>query len=387
MDEIELCSKCGIPKQIGNDLKWENNGVVSLTMSPRNRMVFYESGNIDNLFAGIEKLVGVPIEHMVIESRRRETRRYVERIYEASGGEAVELAREGMKEAGLPPDSAIRRELLELTRNINTSINNIGTVYGFGDIGLSEGWESGEEYPWRTQVIRHPYSLPLYAADMLGSVEAIENIDHCVEYRMVGEGTYEVTSSPGRHPIELKEMLHRRRYDPKPGDISYDSCPGCGVPLEITRCIWDLGGGTITDPENGRRMAVFGPSSLDAILGDLAVELGEEIPAAVIAAQRDYVKGYVGGENWNRDASEFRKMIASRGLGNLTRFEGGRQSLSLTIENSVLHLLMAGTIQAMVDMVYGFEESTCEWQLAEDGDLTVVVKGDKASSKSSSPGL
>lgn len=386
MDGIGLCAACGVPRTIGNGLKWESNGVISLAASPRNRMVFYESGNIDDLFRGVEKLVGVPIEHMVIESRRRETRRYVERIYAAGVGEDVELAREGMREEGLPPDSAIRRGLLEVARSINENINEIGIAYGFGDIALGRGWESGEEFPWRTQVIRHPYSLPLYAADMLGSVEAIEGIDHRVAYRMIGEDTYEVTSSPGRHPIELAEMLRRRRYDFKPGDIGYDACTRCGVPVEISGYVWDLAAGTITDPCSGRRMAVFGPSSLDAILGDLANELGGAIPAAVIAAQRDYVKSNVGEEEWTRDAPGFRKMVSLRGLGNLTRFEGDGRSMSITIENSVLHLLMAGTIQAMVDMVYGFEESACEWQLADDGDLTVVVRGERASSRAPMPG-
>ncbi len=373
MDGIEVCGECSVPLMISRDLHWEANGVISLAMSPRNRMVFYESGNIDDLFRGVEELVGMPIEHIVIESRRQETRKYIERLYSMNLKEDVDLARDGFRDSDLPPDSAIRQELLRIAREINVNINNIGRINGYGDISLGKGWDEGEGFPWRTQIIRNPYSLPFYAGDMLGSVEAIEGDDHRVAYKEIGEGLYEITSVPGEHPLELKGRLKRRKYDFKPGDIEYERCPGCGLPREVIRCDWDLNGGTINDPETGRRMAIFGPSGLEAVLGDLEAELGEAVPEMLVRAQKDYVKGYVGEENWKQDALSFRRLIASRGLGNLTSFEGDRKTLNVTIENSCLPLLMVGTAQAMVEMVYGVDDSTCEWDIADDGDLAVTI--------------
>jgi hypothetical protein len=373
MAGIEVCEECGVPLMISSGFTWEGNGVIRVAMSPTGRVVFYESGNIDNLFKGIKDLVGVPIEHVVIESRRRETRKYIEKLYMTSLKEDVDLARNGMKEKDLPRDSAVRQKLLEVAREINVNINNIGRINGSGDITLGRGWDEDEEFPWRTQIIRDPYSLMLYAGDMLGSVEAIENIDHCVEYREIEDGVYEISAFPGEHPIELKGRLRRRKYDYKPGDLEYERCPVCGLPHEVMRCDWDLSKGTITDPETGRRMAMFGPTGLEAVLDDLEAELGEAVPEMVVKAQKDYVKGYVGEENWKQDALSFRRLIASRGLGNLTGFEGDRTSLNLTIENSCLHLLMVGTAQAMVEMVYGVDDSTCEWDIAEDGDLSIVI--------------
>ena len=373
MAGIEVCAECCVPVMISSGLKWEKNGVIRMTMSPTGRMVFYESGNIDDLFRGVGELVGLPVEHIVIESRRRETRKYIERLYSTNLKEDADLARDGFKEAGLPTDSAVRTKLMEVAREINVNINNIGRVNGSGDISLGGGWDEGEEFPWRTQIIRDPYSLMLYAGDMLGSVEAIEAEDRRVEYRKIEDGVYEMTAVPGEHPIELKERLRRRKYDYKPGDIEYERCPVCGLPQEVTRCDWDLGMGTITDPETGRRMAIFGPSGLEAVLDDLEAELGEAIPEMVVKAQRDYVKGYVGEENWKQDARAFRRLIASRGLGNLTDFGGDRTSLNVTIENSCLPLLMVGTAQAMVEMVYGVDDSDCEWDIAEDGDLNIAI--------------
>ena len=374
MAGIEVCEECGVPLMISSALKWEGNGVISMAMSPSNRMVFYESGNIDGLFRGIGELVGMSVEHIVIESRRRETKRYIEKLYMANMKEEVDLARNGMREKDLPQDSAIRQKLLQVARVITDNINDVARVNGYGDISLTGGWETGEEFPWRTMIIRDPYSVMLYAGDMLGSVEAVEDIDHWIEYREIEENVYELTAVPGQHPIALKDRLQRRKYDFKPGEIEYERCPGCGLPDEISRCAWDIEKGIIVDPETGRRMAMFGPAGLEAVLYDLETELGEAIPEAVIKAQKDYVKGYVGEEDWKQDARSFRRLVASRGLGNLTRFEGDRATLNATIENSCLHLLMVGTTQALVEMVYGAEDSSCEWELSEDGDLNVTIR-------------
>ena len=37
-------------------------------------------------------------------------------------------------------------------------------------------------------------------------------------------------------------------------------------------------------------------------------------------------------------------------------------------------LKMVGSIQALVEMAYRSEDSTCVWDLTEDGDLTVSIK-------------
>ncbi len=371
---IEACGECGVPLMIGGGLRWEENGVITLAISPANRMVFCESECIDNLFRGIERLVHMPIEHVVVESRRRDTRRYIERIYSADLVEAVELTREGLREEWLPPDSAIMRKMLDLTREISININNIGRIYGYGDISLGEGWEQGGDFPWRTQVVRNPYSILFYAADLLGSVEAVEGSDHVVSYRETEEGVFEVTAHPGKHPVELGKRPRRRKYAFKPGDVAYERCRGCGLPVEIAACEWDLENGVITDSMTGRRMALFSPMSLDAILDDLEAELGETVPRAAVEAQRNYVRSCTDREGLKKDAPSFERMVALRGLGDLVRFDGDRSGLAITIHNSCLHLPVVGTVQAMVEMAYGAEDSHCEWSLAKDGDLSVTVE-------------
>lgn len=81
MDRIQVCGECGIPLMISGELLWEGNRVIYSRSSPRNRWVFYESDNIDPLFGGIENLIGAPLNHIIIESRCREARKYIERAF------------------------------------------------------------------------------------------------------------------------------------------------------------------------------------------------------------------------------------------------------------------------------------------------------------------
>lgn len=82
---MEVCDGCGVPLIIGREHRWEPNGVISLVRSPTNRMVFFESEAIDGMIGGIERLIGRPVSHIVIESRARETRRYMERLLGEEG--------------------------------------------------------------------------------------------------------------------------------------------------------------------------------------------------------------------------------------------------------------------------------------------------------------
>jgi hypothetical protein len=355
-------------------LKWEDNGVISLAQNPERRMVLYESENIDYLFRGLGELIGYPIDNIVMESRRRDTRRFIDRLFPAETRltrESGLAERVGEREA---VDLVISEEWLETFKAYNIQVNEIGRLYGYGNIQLSDRWERGESYPWRKQVVTSPYSELFYPAEMLGSCEAFEGIDMRVKFERVGGDVYEVTASPGSHPLELGERLKKRRYEFKPGEIGLERCGECGVSLDVSRFVWDLEKGTIFDSRTSRRMAIFGPGAAEAVFDDLEKELGEAIPDAIIEAQRRYVKSAWSEDEWGREALDFRRMIAVRGLGNLTRFEGERDRLSVTIQNSCMHLGVVGTVQALMELAYGLNDSMLEWELAEDGGLSITIK-------------
>jgi hypothetical protein len=372
MNELELCPECGVPLIVSRNLYWEGNGVIVVKASPRSRFVFFESDTIDEMLKGIEDMIGLPIEHIVLESRSREAKRYIERSFPPALCEPIrDYVRRKTAEESIPAET--EQSLMEMFKGITQSIIDIGRAYGYGDQRLEDAWESGGAFPWRTQVIRNPHSKLNFIGDQLGSIEAIEGLEMQVVYTEIEAGTYQVDLRPGEHPIGLAERLKRKRYDLKPGGILYDRCSQCEIPLDVAARRWDVQAGTITDTDTGWRMAIFGPSPMDAIFDDLEAELGEAVPEVVIEAQRRHIKAAWSSEAWNRSGGTFQHMFAVRGLGNLVDFEGDSDHLSVRIENSCYHLPVIGTIQALVELAYRAESSGLAWEMGEDGDLSVTV--------------
>ena len=374
MVEIELCDACGVPKLISGVFSWDNSGIISISYSPGGRMVFYESANIDSIFRGVEELIGIPIEHIVMERKRRDTRRFMERVFADEinrlasllGGEHVNAV------SGVEPGR--RDEVLEIGKMVNTQATTIGMVYGYGDIRFSELWDLWDTFPWRTQIISNPYSAIFFSADMLATVEAFEQRDMRVGYEEVGNDIYLLSVRPGEHPIGLKERLKRKHHGIKERDISHECCPQCGVPLGVARCRWNLEEGTIIDPDTGRRMALFDPAAMDTVFEDLEEELGESVPDAIIEAQRRYGKLSMSADNWRRSGYDFKSWAALRGLGNITAFKADDKSMSLTLENPSMNLALVGMAQALYELAWGAESSIREWQSTDDGDLVINVR-------------
>jgi len=373
MADIELCEICGVPKLISEVFTWEDSGIISISYSPGARMVFYESGNIDNVFHGIEELIGTPIEHIVMERKRRDTRKFMERVFSEEAKKLASILGGKTIEKVSAVAESRRQEIMELGDAANTQATAIGMVYGYGDIKFSELWEIWDNFPWRTQIIHNPYSVIFFSADMLATVEAFEQKDMRVKYEKVGVDTYLLAVHPGEHPMELKERLKRTSHETKPGDISHEVCTGCGIPLDVARCRWDLENGVIIDPITGRRMALFDPAAMDTVFDDLEAELGESVPDAIIEAQRRYGKRSMSTDNWRRSGYDFKDWAALRGLGNITGFKADERRLTLNLQNPSMHLALVGMAQALYELAWGAESSTADWHRTDDGDLIINV--------------
>ena len=373
MADVELCGSCGVPTLISGVFSWQDSGIISISYSPGARMVFYESGNIDNVFRGIEELIGTPIEHIVMERKRRDTRRFMERVFTEDAKRLASILGGGTAEKVSTVESDRRQQILELGNTVNTRATTIGMVYGYGDIRFSELWELWDSFPWRTQIIHNPYSAIFFSADMLATVEAFEQRDMRVKYEKLGGDIYLLAVHPGEHPLELKERLKRKSHEIKSSDISFELCPLCGIPLGVARCRWDLEKGIIIDPITGRRMAFFDPAAMDTVFDDLEVELGESVPEAIIEAQRRYGKLSMSADNWRRSGYDFRSWAALRGLGNISHFKADEKRLTLTLENPSMHLALVGMAKALYELAWGADNSTHEWHRTEGGDLIINV--------------
>ncbi len=352
MSRLKTCGKCGVPRMVSKGQVWHNNGTITERKDPSHRMLLTESENIDALFRGIEEIIGLPIEKLVIESKRRVTREYLEKMVPVIVRKAIYLVK---------PDFIAGR------------FTDIARAYGYGDVVLVEFRREFNDDDYVIMTVEEPYSVLFYRGDNLGGMEAATGRECSVDMKLIGDGKYNVDIRVASHPPELRERLKTRPNEYKKGDISFERCKSCGIPLDVAAYCWDLEAGTIITPRMGRRMALFGPFGLEAIFNDLEAELGETIPAAIIEAQRRYVRANLGPE-WLKGPENFRRMCALRGMGNLTSFETDDRHITLTIENYCMDYMMAGTVQGLFEIAVGCDKSVPTIRHGDEHDLTVSVE-------------
>jgi hypothetical protein len=330
-------------------------GVTVQALDPDHRMVLMEVDNLDLLFGKIEELLTLSVERIVIETKRRATRDYIDRLTPPE-------VKEGVRRGEIPVEPLIHAN------------NSISVVMGYGR-PILEGYRL--EYDDRdhlTQVVRNPYSVPLWCGDMTGAVEAVTSRDNDVEYQVLGKDEVRIRVFPSEHPPQFQGRLKTKKYPYRHVAYSLEECPGCGGPRELSWFSWDTEQGVITDKRTKRRLCMVGPAYLEAVFDEMERELGEEIPWTVVEAQRQFVKQ--GGLYSPRDIGtkeEFRELLAVRGLGYLEEFEVKEKGLLLRLSNPALHLLMVGLMQGYYEVVTDTTSSAARWTL-EGPVLEVVVE-------------
>jgi hypothetical protein len=349
MGDFKSCKVCGVPVRIGKDQTWNSDGTITQRRDPDHRMLFFDSEGLDVLFHNIENLIGVPIENMVIESKARATETYIRHLLRGLKGPLARLTGIG---------------------RIVSRVVEQGRVMGYGDIKVTEfNWAESR----MVCDIRDPYSLPLFCGDLKGANQAIRKVAGTISYEEVEPGLYRIVNYNAPHAPELEQRLQPRPLPRKPGDITFDLCPGCGVPREIARFKWDLLRGTIMQEPTGVRHAIFGSTGLQVIFDELEAELGESIPETVVEAQRMHMESRMDGRWSSLGADDLRNWLAVQGLGNLvkaTRDEGGMYA---RVENPAVPLILTGTAAALYQFLTGRRGETT-WKLSPDGDLEIWIK-------------
>jgi hypothetical protein len=347
----KLCPVCGASRRVIKEHEWLNDGTIVQRKNRDHRMVFIETENIASTFRGAEEIIGMSIERIIVEAKRRATFDFVDHILPGVVKAIIRLV-------GLAP--------------VVRDISSLGSVMGYGDIKLVSIHRTHSKGDYATVSIKEPYSIPLFCGDLAGTFNATDRREVGVTYKETAPETYEVTGHISKNPLELQERLQTKPYTHKPGDISFEGCPKCGGPMALSEYQWHLDRGVIENKTRGRRMALVGPASLDAIIDELEKELGETIPQAVIEAQRRFIKtGFYSLEEVGTEEL-FRKELAIRGLGNLREIEWGEERMRFRLENPCLPLVIVGLVLGFFELASG-REGEAEWELTGDGDLVVEV--------------
>lgn len=314
-------------------------------------MVFMECENLDPLFRGIQELIGVPIEHVLIAAKRKAVRAYLESLI-------PEVTRELLREREID------------WRPINDGLRLTARLMGYGRYEVADFRYEKDVDDYIVETISEPYSVPLACGDMAGAFEILFGCELAASYRRISDDLYEIKAIVSSHPQELKGRLRFRNYPFRSGDIELSRCPSCGGPSALSIYRWYPERGVILGATTGKRMIVSG-MEVDAVFSELENELGDAIPRVVIEAQRRFVRaGFYSIEGMGR--LDMRDQLALRGLGNLTELRSNQKGLYFRIQNAFLHLMVVGLVQGLYEMTYDVD-THLEWSFSEDGELEVSL--------------
>ena len=260
---------------------------------------------------------------------------------------------------------------LDLAPLIDT-VNITGHVLGYGDSRLVKVEYMNSLNDYVIERIREPYSIALWCGDLAGSSESITVRDRDVTYEIVAPDMVEMKAWPSPRPVGLTSRLPVKEYNYVAGDIELAKCPSCGRPAALPGYKWHTERGVIEIKSNGRRVAMMGPDYLEAAFDELERELGEDIPRAVVEAQRRFIKQRLYSMEEIGNEENFRELLALRGLGNLLEMKVDDRGLRVQLQNVALHLMLAGLMQRYYEVLSGGEYSV-DWELKADGGLELEV--------------
>jgi hypothetical protein len=352
MAREKLCPICGASRRIVREHLWLNDGTIVQKKNRDHRMVFIETHNIASTFSGVEEIIGMSIEHIIVESKRRATFDFVDHMLPGIVKAVVRLV-------GIKP--------------VVRDISKLGSVMGYGDIRMVDIRRVHDQGDYATMSIKEPYSLPLFCGDVSGTFNATDRREVNVTYEEKAADEYDVTAHISKHPLALQERLKSTPYTHKEGNVNLERCHKCGGPMVLSEYKWHLERGVIENRNNSRRMSFVGPAALDAIIVELEKELGDSIPRVIIEAQRRFIR--TGFYSLDEIATEelFRMQLAIRGLGNLREIQWMENRLNIRLENPCLPIVIVGLIQGFFELASG-RTGEVEWELEKDGgSLSVEV--------------
>jgi hypothetical protein len=361
---LAMCPECGAPEMFTKEHVWLNNGELVQLRQQDARLAFLECDNFDPLYKIIGEIIGMPIEHIVLDITARGLRTYLSRFVPR---ELKDLLR-----SMTPGDEALEEKCRQILEGLIEASILLGKINGTGLYELKDFRYQNCETDFSRVWMHEPYSIPFVVGGLAGQIRAMLGTAHEVEYHQVSPDVWELVSHPVPANKALEERLSLKGFEHKDGDIELPRCPSCGGPAALAHYKWHVDRGVINSTLTGRRMAVLGPTLLDTLFDELESELGDIIPQTVVEAQRRFVKTGFYSIKEVRDVEDMRLQLALRGLGNLKEIKMGAQGVRVRFDSAIMHLMIVGLVQGLFEMAFD-TESNVEWEHSDEGDLTIEI--------------
>ncbi|MEW6555172.1 MAG: hypothetical protein AB1384_12915 [Actinomycetota bacterium] len=297
------------------------------------------------VFAGalehIEESLGVPIDHIIIDAKRRDAKLYVDDIVSGPFGVIARLR-------------PFRR------------LGYLIMIRQAAMIGLAKAellkYRPGKKFIGRVESVYHPI---LFVGDVCGAFESLEKIRARPIYGPIGEAWFSELYVDETLPKE--DRLELEKTPEAPARAAFERCQGCGVPLGTGNFRWDTAQAKIIDQTTGEWIIYINVEGLNTILRELQQELGDGISRMVARHSFETYRGLMRKHPSSYlDGLSFMKL---RGFGVPENEAPSRQDLEagLTVRNPFNAPIVAGLVAA----VCGDDCADFTWETTEPGVLLV----------------
>jgi hypothetical protein len=346
MKKDAVCGRCGVPRDFSNNQTWGDNGTITQAGNERFRVVILDVDLVSGIFSGIQEMLGIPIDHITTEAKRKGTVEYILQLF---SGFKLSLLR-----------AFAHRQAYE-------RLTIVGAQFGYGHFEVRDV----RRKKYAVAYGRNIYYMPFMLGDLQATFNVVEGLSAQVGLEEK-DGGYLFNLHPGEEDFELASRMQRSLIPPKPGDVRFERCGSCGAPLALEGLVWDLHEGILTDTARGQRLCVIDPEQVDSVLRELETELGEDISRAIIDVARRHTVATFELDESSREDAYINRFLSLRGLGNLVRYDCGTHYLQAVIDNASPPLLVTGMLQGICDLIKG-GSSECVFTRSRDGSLQLDI--------------
>lgn len=321
---------------------------------PDLRLFFIEIDELLTLLKGLHELLGISIDHLLIEAERPLARKIIE-VYIPSP--VIAYIRNN-------PDWLV---LSSVAERVFDWICDYMRAMGYGTAKLLS-YRGRKGCQLR---VRNPHALPLVIGTGLGIYQRLLGVNMEVAWEKENGTTLLELKPTGEKPYNVP-LPHS---ETRPGDVTFKRCDRCGVPLMVGELFeWDLPNGIITNRVSDYREAFLSVEGINAIFREMEKELGEDVLYRVAQLQLELLRNRLDGRILREEGGIWAlfEEMKIRGMGNPVEVDEVGRHLRVKVDNPFNDALIAGRIAGYYEALEQVE-SRVTWVTSEEGYVIVGV--------------
>lgn len=349
---LKKCRRCGCPSFLARRYTWTDDGVITERHNPDSRIIVYEKDFLSFLWKELEYRLGFPVWEKILTSQRLAVRDYLEN--NILTGWYYPFVR------ALPLRLFLRR------------IEEQIAAFGMGLMGLVKYRRRG----LAVMKVKQPFDIVIVAAGVREVVENLWGVPCDVAWREE-DGSFTVSVVPGGarraeggEDLEALRSMRRAKREAvgemvRLGGDPAPRCPACGLPLELSRLLWEEERGTVVWRDTGWRM-IFSTAYISiGTIREVEREHGIELDPVILDISRHFHRRRTESLP-SAERGEMYRMLLSfldwGGLGRVVHSAWGEGYLEVTVANPLYPPRLVGRLAGMFESIEGGEAAvSMDW--------------------------